>query len=263
MQLATGKIKKTGQVMKQQDRESAGELSLYDCYKIIRKRRKLVATVFLASVFIAALISFLSPKIYRAEVFVRLSPRQIGIEFVDIINKLDKKELKKILSDVYEPATDIELRYFLSMDKVKILIYIEKPANVDKAISSFVRHVNSYPPIVRYVEEERERLLKQVEGISKTIELSHEVKNGYGIMLRKRPDMSSMDILIELDRKISEMEIEKLTLEQKLKNLTGVEIVTTPTISEKPVKPKTKLNISLAGLAGLLVGIFWAVMREL
>ncbi len=51
------------------------EINLYDLWKNIMKRKKLIFWIFIISIISAGIISFMMPKIYRGEVAVRIQPK--------------------------------------------------------------------------------------------------------------------------------------------------------------------------------------------
>jgi len=63
------------------------EINLYDYWKVVVKRKKLIIGLFLISVVVAAIISLLMPKIYRGEATFKITAKGM----VSIIGNLDKE----------------------------------------------------------------------------------------------------------------------------------------------------------------------------
>jgi len=66
---------------------------------------------------------------------------------------------------------------------------------------------------------------------------------------------------IELDQRISNLSIERYTVEAALREIekkSRVEIVDDFYVFSKPVKPKKAFVISLSGITGLFIGLFMA-----
>jgi uncharacterized protein involved in exopolysaccharide biosynthesis len=57
-------------------------------------------------------------------------------------------------------------------------------------------------------------------------------------------------------------EVERIAIEQTLKRLKGVEMVENPYISKNPVKPKIKMNVAIASITSLFIGVFLAFFME-
>jgi capsular polysaccharide biosynthesis protein len=68
---------------------------------------------------------------------------------------------------------------------------------------------------------------------------------------------------IELNKRISDIRMEKFQTEQIIRRLKGgVEVVKEFDIKDRPVKPRIKRDISISGVFGLCVGIFSAFFLE-
>lgn len=59
-----------------------------------------------------------------------------------------------------------------------------------------------------------------------------------------------------------DLKIEKIAVEQAIRNLKGMEIVGQLYVSRNPVKPRTTMNIALAGITSLFAGIFIVFLME-
>ena len=64
---------------------------------------------------------------------------------------------------------------------------------------------------------------------------------------------------VQFNKMLSDLEVEKITLKQSTKNLTGFEIVTNPIIFQKVVRPRPMLYMAIAGVISLILGVFLAM----
>lgn len=249
------------------------EINLYDYWKVIVKRKRLIVGLFLVAVLASAIISFLMPKIYRGEVALKLPEKQsqssitakdlTAKELLGVIGKIDSEKIKSILPKTHHLVTDIKLNALKdSTDKLNVVIDVKRANDIPDAVSELIEYLNNNPLIKRYIEQERERLLKQSEELSKIIESSKEMVKNFEMLLKSGRLILVGFNPIELNKGASDLKIEKITVEQAIKNLKGVEIIAPPYISNKPAKPKIKLNIALAGITGLFAGIFLAFFME-
>ena len=53
------------------------EINLYDYWKVIVKRKRLIIGLFVIAILASAIISFLMPKIYRGEVILKLPTKEL------------------------------------------------------------------------------------------------------------------------------------------------------------------------------------------
>ena len=65
-----------------------------------------------------------------------------------------------------------------------------------------------------------------------------------------------------LERTIDDYNSTIDSLRASLAGIRETKIVKAPTVSENPIKPKKKLNIAIAGMLGLFIGVFWAFGKE-
>jgi len=71
------------------------EINLYDYWKVVVKRKKLIIGLFLISLLVAAIINLLAPKVYRGEAIFEIAAKEI------ITGKEKEKEIitaKEIVS---------------------------------------------------------------------------------------------------------------------------------------------------------------------
>ncbi len=241
------------------------EINLYDLWKVIVKRKAIIIGLFLVSILLAAVITFNMPKIYRGEVILRVTTKDTATakEIGSIVGKIDSGKMALILPKTSQSITDLKLNPLKdSTDKMQVTIDSKKADEIPDALSELIQYIKSNPLMKRAFAQERERLLKQSEELSKTIDSSGELVKTY----RKLLDAGRLNPIgfnpIELNKRVSDLKIEKLNLEQALENLKGVEPAGELYISKKPVKPKKRLNVALAGMAGLFIGIFIAFLME-
>ena len=241
------------------------EIYLQDLWKIIMKRKKIIFWIFITAVISAGIISFTMTKIYRAEVGVRIQPKDSSStkelistkELFEIIGKFDEEKIKAIFPQNFDSIKKVKITQIPgSNDKFKITVELSQPANFQDAIKTFMLYLNNIPLIKRVVEESREQLTKRLEEIDVVMAKSQEDADRFEAMMVKEKLNPIGFNPVQFNRMRSELEVEKIALKQAIKNLTGFEIITEPTISLKPVKPRPLLYIILTGLISLIAGIF-------
>ena len=238
------------------------EINLMDYIQVPRKRKWLIILGTLVFVIAAAIISLLMPKIYRGEAIFRIQTFTAK-EMVSIIGKLDKEKIKQVFTKTYNSIDSIKLSALRdSGDKFQLIIEAKRIDDIPIAISEFEEYVDNNPLLRRPVEEKKEMFLKQIEELSNVIESSKELMKAYDNLIKTGRVIPVGFNPIELRKRISDIKIEKLQVEQALKRLKGIEMVAQPNILSEPVKPKVKKNIVLAGVVGLFAGIFLAFFME-
>jgi LPS O-antigen subunit length determinant protein (WzzB/FepE family) len=258
------------------------EINLYDYWKVIVKRKRLIIGLFLAATIASAIISFLMPKIYRGEVALKLpekqSPASITItakeltakeltakeltakELLSVIGKIDAEKIKNILPKTHYLVAGVKLNALKdSTDKLQLIIEAKNTEILSQAATEFVGYLNDIPLVKRFVDEERQRLMKQSEELSNVIKEANELAQTYKKLLKEGKPLLLGFNPLEVKYKA---EVERVAIEQTLKRLKGVEMIEKPYISKNPVKPRIKMNIAIASITSLFAGIFLAFFME-
>lgn len=85
-------------------------------------------------------------------------------------------------------------------------------------------------------------------------------------MIKKLAEGKSLDTgfnPIDLRKKIVDVKIEKLAVDQPLTRLNNgrIQMVKQPIVSPKPGSPRMAMNITLAGIIGLFIGLILAFFQ--
>lgn len=244
------------------------EINLYDYWKVIIKRRKLIIWLFLISVISTAVINLLTPKVYKGEAALRIMARNIkgeevikGVEVIDILGRLDHEKIGMIFHKKNNSVGNLKITANKnSTDRFDIIIESRRAEDISALITEFAEYINNYPPIKNLLEQERGKIKKQIDNLSVLIDQQAEFAENYEKLLRKGRLSSILLNPVDLKQKIFDMEAQKRSLEEILDNF-RIEI-NTSSVSMNPVRPTTKRNIILAGTLGLFAGIFLAMLME-
>lgn len=230
--------------MKEQYEE---EIDLMDYVKIILKRKFFILALFLLSVIVAGIFSLLFPKVHKIEAIL-----EIGQVAGNIIES-PEQTIGKVENDVY----GILVREKLGIkEKEYPKIKSENPKETKLIV--FTIETDNPQRDENILKEEIDLILKEhQEKFNESFSLYEEeiAKNEKELEFLKTYKPYA-------DVGISQLQI---TVSNQKKQLTASEmtkIVKIPKVSEEPVKPKPLLNITIAGILGLFIGIFLAFFRE-
>jgi capsular polysaccharide biosynthesis protein len=238
------------------------EINLYDYWKIIAKRKRLIIGLFLTSIIFTGIISLFMPKIYRGDAIIKIKTLN-SLEMASIIGDPNKKKIE-YLPKTYHSVISIKMAALKnSTDKLHVTVEAKSADDITAAILEFVEHIDRHPLIKQEIDREKERLKLQVEELSKILKASDELIKTYDKLLKTNKLIPIGFNPIDLGREISDIKIEKYQIEQALQQLEGAKIVEQPYISETPVKPNIKKNIALAGITSLFAGIFLSFLLNL
>ena len=118
------------------------EIDLKEYIKVIIKRKKLILTIFLISVIVTAIVSFLMPKVYEISMFIEppiIAVTAKGIQNLDSVENIQAKinagvYSKKIIKDLMKDNSYKEkgLKFNVSQPKDTRLIKISLEEQADK-----------------------------------------------------------------------------------------------------------------------------------
>jgi capsular polysaccharide biosynthesis protein len=274
--------------MEQQNREYDNEINLYDFWKVIAKRKKLIIGLFIVIVVSTAIVSLFMPKVYRGEINLSVmdnsaslnidinnrnilivkraeDAKEIAKEIIDIMGSIDNGKKKLILPKTYISVKSVKLRA-LKEAKNKIVATIDAKSTDDipVVISELVDFLNNMEFMKASLKEEREILTQRSIELSNILKTAPDLLVAYNKLIREGKLTTFGFNPIELNKRIVDIKIEKLAVEQALSSLKNgrIQIMTPPYISNKPVSPKILQNVFVAGIISLLLGVFLAILIE-
>ena len=254
--------------MEQQNREYNDEINLYDLWKVIAKRKKLIIGLFIVIVIPTAIVSFRMPDIYRGEacLLVIINSEIIKAkEITDLIGGIDNEKQLRIVPKSYPSVKHIMFNAIKdSKDKIIVTIDARKIDDIPRALSEVVAYLNNIDIIKSQVSRDKAIYLKQSEELSDLIKSSPDLLATYNKLFSAGKLTTVGFNPVEVNKKIIDIKVDLLAVEHQLSRLNngGVEIATQPYISNKPVSPNRKLIIVAAGIFSLLLGVFLAIFIE-
>lgn len=245
-----------------------GMINLYDFCKAIGRRKKFILTLMLVGVISAGAVSLLMPKIYRGEASLRVNLKDvvspsINKEVIDIIGNTEKEKMQRIFPGNYSRISEVKISEIKgSNDKIRVTIETSDPTKIGDELREFVMYVNNIPDIKYLIDLRREKLKKQIDEVALAIEKSETLITTLEKMMKEGKLLPVGFNPIELNKKATDLKVEKLDYEQGLANLAGIKMMENPFISKEAVKPRIILNMILAGLVCFLIGMFIVVLKE-
>lgn len=234
---------------------SNDEINLYNYWKVILKRKWILIGVFLAITIGTALVNVLLPKIYRGQYIIKTGTNKELIYFLKSINLNDNNVVRSILPVTNQTVYKITLISDSSLSSLRILIDVKDTSDIPEIAKELFEYLNNIPFYKMYVEQEKELLQKQLDGIIIAIVNSEEVIKTYNKLLNTEKLVPIVFNPIEIYNGILDLNKRRIILEQSLKNHVGVDIIVSY-IYSIPVEPKIKKNIALSAIIGIFLGVF-------
>lgn len=261
------------------------EIDLRDIFRILWKRRLLIIGVFAIAVLMAGVISFTMPSVYRVSSIVAMG------NFEDPVYTTQASAKSIMLSDqflqeVFQqlPNTTIsEFKRFKGTVKVEsvkdsdrlIEISIETPDRQEgkEAVEKMVlRYSNiSADSFNRYKKALSDQLASNQERLN-TMNLEINLTRNALQNMQNTSGSSAVEGEISFSRaldRLSSMEGQRsalidrgLDLQKQLELLRHLEVISPAREPVSPIGPRRVLMVAIAGMLGLMVGIFVALILE-
>ena len=260
------------------------EIDLRDYVNVIIKRKKVILTVFLASVITTAIVSFLAPKVYEVTTVIQLG----NIDKL-LINKdeasaaiLNQNSLSSIIKQLNLSDMFVErLKKYIRTEDIKdtnlLKVTIEYPGLAtafkinDALINPLIAQWQDiYQQRVAVIKARLEELITQIGNVEKEVDMTRSLI----VNLPKVPGISPAEEslrMIILVNSLPSYETYLTSLKDRRNNLQLLllsdaarefKIVEKPITPKHPIKPKKKLNIAISGVVSLMFGIFLAFFME-
>lgn len=264
------------------------EINLYDLWKVIVKRKKIIIAIFLISLLSATIYCFTVPKIYRLETYMKLyipkdiitvkevtaakyMPKDIftvkeamtAKEVVLIIGKIDDEKKVIIFPKTPDEITEAEIVEMKgAIDKFKITIESSNRENLPAALHEMVTYIEN----IREIKSTYEKIISEINERMKFVNEADKKSDFYIKAIEKKFNNAksfpiTLDPVTSIIKSI-DLKMEKNRLEREHQNYKLIQPLGDPFISKEPVWPKKAMIITIAGICSLIFGIFIVFIAE-
>jgi uncharacterized protein involved in exopolysaccharide biosynthesis len=262
------------------------EIDLRDIFRVLWKRRLLIIGVFVVAVLVVGVISFAMPPVYRVSSIIT------GGNFDDpvYISQTSMKNvmlsdgfLQEVFEQISPNATVSEFSTFkdsLKVEPVKdndklIEISVETKNRQEglKAVEKMIllyanRSENSYNKQKKILSDQLVVTQERLDVLDMEINQTREALTGIqdssgssavqGEMLFSR----TLDFLNGMENQRSALIDRSLDLQKQLVLIRNLVVIQPAREPVSPIGPRKALIVAIAGMLGLMVGIFAAFLRE-
>lgn len=256
------------------------EIDLMDYLKVMIKRKWLILIIFILSAIAAGIFSYLSPKIYKIDTSLEVgkvaekiveAPSQVvekikGDVYGGLIReklKISEEEYPKIKAENPKDTNLIKIEIESAkpdlakdiLGKINNSILAEHQEKIKIKKELLEKDIERIKIKVASEEEEKKNLEAKVEALEKVLPYQETPGSQFALFDTKEKLENKKQEIENLYLKIN-------SLEGSLEDIRPTKIIKSPTVSEEPIKPKPLLNIVIAAVLGLFVGIFLAFFKE-
>lgn len=267
------------------DERMDDEIDLRDIIRVLWENRFLVVGIFLIAVVAAGAVSIMMPSVYRASCLVALG------NFGDPVYTTQSGASEILTSDAF--VLDLLSRLNLSLSpgelaEFKDRIRIEPVKGSDRLLSISMETTDPEEgkrilrEMVSLFEdrsnqsytEQRGLLLEQLsatnqlldsveESINQTHQAMKEIEGATGVSSLEKSMLLSykLDYLQNAESQRLGLMDRYMNLHKQLILMKSLEIVEAPAVPLQPVKPRRMLIVGVAGMLGLMLGVFAAFLR--
>jgi len=257
------------------------EVDLRDYLNMVKRQWKIILIIFLGATITSGVVSFRLPKTYEALAMVKIGRmRDKLLEEPSTVIEIFKTNpmLEKVAEELNVPPTYEKLGELASEIKMReksgLLEIKARGETADEAM----KLVNGVIAVLLKRHEqvfERARMILEeylASGKERLVEIEKEIK-----MLQKKIEeleatgseaeaMVGRGYMESLERSRDRYELLQVELREKKMEESygtiGTELVIPPRSPEKPIAPKKKQNVLIAGILGLFVGFVCVAIVE-
>jgi uncharacterized protein involved in exopolysaccharide biosynthesis len=257
------------------------EVDLRDYINMVKKRWKIILIIFLVSTITSAVVSFFLPRTYEASAMLRIGKMRNALledpsAIIDIFKT--KPILEKVAEELNIPSAEEKLGELASRIKIREKSQLLEIKGTGETPEEALRLVNAVTTVLlkrheqifeqaktileEYLASGKERLVE----IKEEIEMLQEKINKLEATNSEAKATVARGYMESLERNRDRYEQLQLELRTKrMEEASGSErtqLVIPAVVPEKPVAPKKKQNVLIAGILGLFVGFVSAAIVE-
>jgi len=272
------------------------EIDLREYISVLIKRKGVIILIFLIAVITAALVSYfaLSPVYQSSVVFsialmdnrpatTIIAQVENNVPVIKIHEALEVINSNLILDEVIKRSdlnissdqlrTRIEVKNLKNTNFIKVSVEADSPEKAKELAENIVKvfiekNQNKYTEKIKLIKERIKILEREIAEFEKSIQ---EIENAIKKIAASK-DLSETERYFQTSLLLNSSSNERNlynnliyqinTLQERLNNCQDFGIISYAQLPVAPIKPNKKLNILIAGVLGLFVGIFVAFFIE-
>lgn len=244
------------------------EIDLRDLILVLWNYRKFVLGIFLASLLIGAVISFAITPVYQVKAKMALGNYAVDPDNGQPLMTPETAREILLSSDFQEEAWGtginagaLDITPIENTNILQLTLETSEPQQgvvlLNELIAQFEEKTKEqYERSIELLNKDLQNTDGELQEINKSIAHTREIlENTSASQLQQAGLLDTLSRFLEQRDKLSER---KLKTEQKLNSIEGMEVLERPEAASSPMRPNKKLNIVVAGMLGLMVGVFMA-----
>jgi len=259
------------------------EIDLREYINVLMKRKGIIILIFLIAVITAVLVSYfaLSP-VYQASTVFSVAKID-GQAVINITESLEIIKSNIVLDEVInrmglegtakQLSSQITTESLKSTNFIKVSVVTDSPEEAKSLIENIVevfikQNQNKYQEKVKLIEDRLKIIEEQIAEFEKNIQEIEKTKKKIAVTEELSEGERQFQTSLLLSSSVTERSLynnltnQANSLEASLKSCEDFKIINYAQLPVASIKPNKKLNILIAGVLGLFVGIFVAFFLE-
>ena len=270
------------------------EIDLMDYVKVLLKRKWLILAIFLGAAMVVGVFSFLMPKVYKIDTALEIG-QVAGVPIEDpgqVVEKIkgdvygifareklgipEEKYPKiktenpkdtRLISLAIESAEPQQAKNILEEINNLILAEQQEKIKVKKGllennIEVAKKDIERIKAKIGFLEEERKNLEAKVEALQKILPYQQDPGTQFALFDTKEKLEQKKQEIENRYLEINSLENQINSLQGQIEDIRPTQVIESPTVSASPIKPRPLLNIVIAAILGLFIGVFLAFFQE-
>ena len=259
------------------------EIDLREYINVLLKRKGIIILIFLIAVITAAIISYFAlPSVYQSSMVFNAAKID-GQAVINITESLEIIKSNVVLDEVInrmgleenakQLSSQITTESLEGTNFIKISVVADSPETAKNLVETIAevfieQSQDEYRGKVKLVEDRLKILEEQIAEFEKNILEIEKTKKKIAATEELSEAERQFQTSLLLSSSVTERELyntlsnQANSLKASLKNCEDFKIINYAQLPASPIKPNKKLNIIIAGVLGLFVGIFVAFFLE-
>jgi len=252
--------------------QPSDDIDLYTALHIIRKRYAIVISVFVAFTAFIGILSFFITPLYRSSMSVRkpLTDVRYPIPLESVIARINELRKSSQISTLAKKLAVSE-REAVALSSVtsrelrdgytEITLTAEYPQLIPKLGRGIVAALNSDAPLRESLKAQRNRLASMQQEINSTMQEYEQLRGSIRPPAQQATGERELHVA-RITIAVAELKAKSAEIDRGMRLLDGFEIAIEPMVPEKPFYPNHVLNIVVAGITSVILGVLLAFLKE-
>jgi len=259
------------------------EIDLREYINVLLKRKGIIILIFLIAVITAAIVSYFAlPPVYQSSTVFSIAKID-GLAVINITESLEIIKSNVVLDEVInrmgleetakQLSSQITTESLKGTNFIKISVVADSSESAKNLVENIVQvfieqNQDEYQEKVKLVEDRLKTLEEQIAEFEKNIQEIEKAKKKIVASEELSEGERQLQTSLLLSSSVTERELYNTLSDQvnilkaSLKNCEDFKVINYAQLPAAPIKPNKKLNILIAGVLGLFVGIFVAFFLE-